>query len=51
MIPVFLDKTVFPGISADLVSIHFEYKGDVAEQSEAIIDDIVLRVATKLDGL
>ncbi len=51
VIPVFLDKTVFPGIRTDLVSIHFEYGGDVAAQSDAIIDDVVLRIASKLDGL
>lgn len=51
VIPVFLDKTIFPGIPTDLVSIHFEYRGDVAAQSDAIIDDIVLRIAGKLDGL
>ncbi|RCW28318.1 hypothetical protein DFR48_101329 [Ciceribacter lividus] len=51
VIPVFLDRTIFPGIPADLVSIHFDYKGDVAAQSDAIIDDVVLRIAGKLDGL
>jgi hypothetical protein len=51
VIPVFLDKTIFPGIPTDLVSIHFDYGGDVAAQSNAIIDDVVLRIAGKLDGL
>lgn len=51
VIPVFLDKTIFPGIPADLVSIHFDYGGDVAGQSDAIIDDVVLRIAGKLDGI
>lgn len=50
VIPIFLDKTVFPGISADLVSIHFEYAGDISAQEDAIIDDVVLRIASKLDG-
>lgn len=51
VIPVFLDKTVFPGIPTDLVSIHFDYGGDVETQEDAIIDDVVLRIAGKLDGL
>ena len=51
VIPVFLDKTIFPGIPTDLVSIHFDYGGDVAAQSNEIIDDVVLRIAGKLDGL
>lgn len=51
VIPVFLDRTIFPGIPSDLVSIHFPYHGEVEAQSDAIIDDIVLRIASKLDGL
>lgn len=51
VIPVFLDKTIFPGIPTDLVSIHFNYDGDLNAQSDAIIDDVVLRIAGKLDGL
>ena len=51
VIPVILDDTVFPGIPNDLVSIHFKYGGEVSDQSDAIIDDIVLRIAGKLDGL
>ncbi|WP_353472304.1 TIR domain-containing protein [Salipiger sp. H15] len=51
VIPVFLDKTIFPGIPTDLVSIHFQYDGDVDAQKDAIIDDVVLRIAGKLDGL
>ncbi len=51
VIPVFLDKTIFPGIPTDLVSIHFEHAGDVAEQRKQIIDEVVSRIAGKLDGL
>ncbi|SFI64552.1 TIR domain-containing protein [Aerobium aerolatum] len=51
VIPVFLDRTIFPGIPSDLVSIHFLFGGDVSTQSDAIIDDVVLRIAGKLDGL
>jgi hypothetical protein len=51
VIPVFLDETIFPGIPNDLVSIHFEYEGDLAAQSDAIIDEVVLRIAGKLDSL
>lgn len=51
VIPVFLDGTIFPGIPTDLVSIHFQYGGDVSAQSDAIIDDVVLRIAGKLDSL
>lgn len=51
VIPVFLDQTIFSGIPTDLVSIHFQCGGDVAAQSDAIIDDVVLRIAGKLDGL
>lgn len=51
VIPIFLDETVFPGIPSDLVSIHFKFEGDIDAQSDAIIDDVVLRIAGKLDGL
>jgi len=51
VIPIFLDKTIFPGIPKDLVSIHFECAGDVHAQSDEIIDRVVLRIAGKLDGL
>lgn len=51
VIPVFLDKTIFTGIPSDLVSIHFEYGGDVAAQSDAIIVDVVRRIEGKLNGL
>ncbi|WP_392664153.1 TIR domain-containing protein [Amaricoccus sp. B4] len=51
VIPVFLDKTIFPGIPTDLVSIHFDYSGDIDAQADAIIDDIVLRIAGKLTSL
>lgn len=49
VIPVFLDKTIFPGIPTDLVSIHFNFSGDVDAQRDKIIDDVVLRIAGKLD--
>lgn len=51
MIPIFLDNTTFPGIPTDLVSIYFKYAGDIAGQSTSIIDEIVLRIAGKLDSL
>lgn len=51
VISVFLDKTIFPGIPSDLVSIHFDYGGNIAAQADAIIDEVVLRIAGKLDGL
>lgn len=51
VIPIFLDDTAFPGIPKDLVSIHFKFEGDVAAQKDKIIDDVVLRIASKLDGL
>lgn len=51
VIPIVLDDTVFPGIPKDLVSIHFKFNGDIDAQKNAIIDDVVLRIAGKLDGL
>ena len=51
VIPIFLDDTVFPGIPKDLVSIHFKFDGDVAARRNEIIDNVVLRIASKLDGL
>lgn len=51
VIPVILDETLFPGIPSDLVSIRFKFNGDISEQKDQIIDDIVLRVAAKLDSL
>ena len=51
VIPIFLDKTEFPGIPTDLVSIHFIFEGDCTTQEDEIIDDIVLRIASKLDSL
>jgi hypothetical protein len=51
VIPVLLDNTVFPGFSKDLVSIHFDFDGDVAGNRDRIIDDVVLRIASKLDTM
>ncbi|OYU18505.1 MAG: hypothetical protein CFE34_10265 [Rhodobacteraceae bacterium PARR1] len=51
VIPIILDDTVFPGVPKDLVSIHFKFAGDVAAQKESIIDDVVLRIAGKLDAI
>jgi hypothetical protein len=35
----------------DLVSIHFQLTGEVNESHDLIIDEIVMRIATKLDSL
>lgn len=51
VIPVFLDDTIFVGIPNDLVSIHFKLTGDINDNRDSIIDEVVLRIATKLDGL
>lgn len=51
VIPVFLDDSTFPGIPLDIVSIKFDFLGDVKQQKDAIIDDVVLRIATKLDNI
>jgi hypothetical protein len=51
LIPLFLDETAFVGIPSDLVSIHFAFKGDILVQADEIIDDVVLRIAAKLDSL
>ncbi|MDF2651222.1 MAG: hypothetical protein K0Q73_7027 [Paenibacillus sp.] len=51
VIPVILDNSVFPGIPSDLVSIKFSFNGDLNSQKDEIIDDVVLRIATKLDSI
>jgi len=51
VIPIFLDDTIFPGIPKDLVSIKFILEGDIASQKDDIIDNVVLRIASKLDSL
>lgn len=51
VIPIILDNTTFAGFPKDLVAIHFKYDGDIETQKNEIIDDIVLRIATKLDSL
>ncbi|RVI03189.1 TIR domain-containing protein [Sinorhizobium meliloti] len=51
VIPVHLDDTIFAGVPSDLVSIHFQFDGEVSKNQDRIIDDIVLRVAAKLDAL
>lgn len=51
VIPIMLDDTVFPGIPKDLVSIYFDFEGDVEAQKDAIIDQVVLRIAAKVDRM
>lgn len=51
VIPVRLDDTVFPAFPKDLVAINFKYDGDVDANKDRIIDEIVLRIAGKLDNL
>lgn len=51
VIPVFLDDTIFVGVPKDLVSIHYKLKGSVEECRDPIIDEVVMRIATKLDSL
>lgn len=51
VIPIRLDDTKFPGIPDDLVSIYFIYDGDIVKNKDRIIDEVVLRIATKLDQL
>jgi hypothetical protein len=51
VIPIHLDATVFVGIPKDLVSIHFDFDGDVEKNSDRIIDEVVLRIAAKMDNL
>lgn len=51
VIPVFLDDSIFPGIPSDLVSIKFNLEGDIDSQKDDIIDNVVLRIAAKLDSL
>ncbi|WEF23582.1 TIR domain-containing protein [Paracoccus sp. S3-43] len=49
VIPVRLDDSIFPGIPNDINSIRFNFKGDVDAQRDEIIDDIVLRIAARLE--
>ena len=51
VIPIHLDETVFPGIPNDLVSIHFRSTKDISDQRDDIIDNIVMRIAIKLQNL
>lgn len=52
VIPIFLDRTVFAGIPQSLVSIHFPRPEELSDEvKDRIIDEIVLRIATKLDSL
>jgi hypothetical protein len=49
VIPIFLDDTAFPGISRDTVGIVFNLFGEINEQNDSIMNDIVLRVAARLE--
>lgn len=51
VIPVRLDDTVFPGIPKDTVSIYFRLDGKVEDNEDAIIDEVVFRIAGKLDTI
>ncbi|HGE8283651.1 TPA: TIR domain-containing protein [Serratia marcescens] len=51
VIPILLDKTIFAGIPRDLVSIQFELNGDIDKNRDTIIDNVVLRIASKLDAI
>lgn len=51
VIPIILDDTPFAGIPKDLVSIHFRFNGNIEENRDAIIDDVVVRIAKKIDSL
>jgi hypothetical protein len=51
VIPIKLDDTVFVGFPKDLVSIILKFDGDIEENKDMLIDDVVLRIATKLDNL
>lgn len=51
VIPVFLDNTLFPGIPADLVSIKFVFQGNLEEQKNSIMQNVVSRIVSKLDSI
>lgn len=51
VIPIHLDDTIFPGFPKDLVSIHHKLGGAIETNRDSIIDNIVLRIAGKLDSL
>ena len=50
VIPIRRDDTVFPALPSDLVSIYFSMNGDVDSEKDRIIDEIVLRIAARLDS-
>jgi len=51
VIPIILDDTVFPGFPKDLVSIYTRLEGDIESNKNNLIDNVVLRIASKLDSL
>ncbi|MNR31006.1 hypothetical protein D3C85_1484930 [compost metagenome] len=51
VIPVVLDDSIFAGFPTDLASIYFDFDGNVEVNKDKIIDNIVLRIAGKLDSL
>ncbi len=51
VIPVRLDDTKFVGIADDVNGIRFNWLGHLEDQKNQIIDDIVLRIAAKLEGM
>lgn len=51
VVPVMLDDTVFAGIPKDTVGIHFTFDGDLEAHKERVIDEIVMRIATRIDGM
>lgn len=51
VIPVRLDDTVFVGIPNDLVSIHFKMDGSVEDNEDKIINEVVFRIAAKLESM
>lgn len=48
VIPVFLDDTVFVGISKDIIGITFKRTGDPTEEKERVTDEIVYRLIERL---
>ena len=52
VIPIWLDKTTFPGIPQDIVSIHFEPRDSTGEVLyNRITDEISFKLISRLDGV
>jgi len=52
VIPIRLDKTVFPGIPQDIVGIHFEPRDSTGEELyNQVTDEISFKLISRLDGV